>query len=60
MTEEDDHRFFEFDVSDQIEKAPNQRYIVVNVKGLDICGMKDMGVVVDPWVGTPPIVIPMN
>jgi len=60
VTEEDDHRFFEFDVSDQIEKAPNQRYIVVNVKGLDICGMKDMGVVVDPWVGTPPIVIPMN
>lgn len=60
VTEEDDHRFFEFDVSDQIERAPNQRYITVVVKGLDICGMKDMGVVVDPWIGTPPIVIPMS
>ncbi|MCI9606961.1 MAG: DUF5119 domain-containing protein [Muribaculaceae bacterium] len=60
VTEDDDHRFFEFDVSDQIELAPNQRYITVVVKGLDICGMKDMGVVVDPWIGIPPIVIPMD
>ncbi|MDE5837566.1 MAG: DUF5119 domain-containing protein [Paramuribaculum sp.] len=60
VTEEDDHLFFEFDVSDQIEKAKDQRYITIFVKGLDICGMKDMGVVVDPWLGIPPIIVPME
>ncbi|MDE5744932.1 MAG: DUF5119 domain-containing protein [Paramuribaculum sp.] len=60
VTEDDDHLFFEFDVSDQIEKAKDQRYITLFVKGLDICGMRDMGVVVDPWLGIPPIVVPMD
>lgn len=59
VTDEDDHRFFEFDVTEQVEKAPNQKFITIYINQLDICGMKDMGVVVDPWLGIPPIIVPM-
>lgn len=59
VTEDDDHRFFDYDVTEQVEEAPNQKYITIIVKGLDICGMKDMGVVVDPWAPIPPIIVPM-
>ena len=60
ITEEGDHLFYDYDVTGQVEESPDEKYITVRVKGLDICAMRDMGVVVDPWIGIPPIVVPMD
>lgn len=59
ITTEDDHRFFEWDVTEQVHEQDGELYVTIIVTDLDLCGMRDMDLVVDPWIPTDPIVLPM-
>lgn len=60
ITESDDHRFFEWDVTEQVHQQDDQIYVTIIVSEMDLCGMRDMDLVVDPWIPTPPIILPMQ
>lgn len=53
-------RFFEWDVTSQVDEQDGETYVKIVVRDMDVCGMNDLGAVVDPWIPTPPIIIPMQ
>lgn len=60
ITESDDHLFLEFDVTEQVKYAKNQRYIVIYENGANICDEDHNVLKVDEWNPLPPIIIPME
>ena len=48
------------DVTSQVDEQDGETYVKIVVRDMDVCGMNDLGPVVDPWIPTPPIIIPMQ
>lgn len=60
VNEDEDHRFFEWEVTEQVHEQDGEVYVTIIVSDMDVCGMRDMDLIVDPWIGMPPIILPMN
>lgn len=60
INEQEERRFFEWDVTSQVDEQDGETYVKIVVRDMDVCGMNDLGPVVDPWIPTPPIIIPMQ
>lgn len=59
ITQREDHRFFEYDVTEQVHEQDGEVYVTIIVTQLDMCATRDMDIVVDPWIPVPDIVIKM-
>lgn len=60
VSDQGDHRFFEWEVTEQVHEQDGEYYVTIIVGDVDLCGMNDMDLVVDPWISSPPIILPMQ